>query len=34
MLATTSEDGACVLWAWESGVQVERLELPPGALKP
>jgi len=31
VLATTSEDGACVLWAWELGVPAERLELPPGA---
>ncbi|KAK9832796.1 hypothetical protein WJX81_001956 [Elliptochloris bilobata] len=33
VLATTSEDGACVLWAWDAGVRAEQLELPPGLAR-
>lgn len=30
VLATTCEDGSCILWAWERQLQIAILELPQG----
>jgi hypothetical protein len=32
VLATTCEDGTCILWAWERQLQIAALELPAGAF--
>ena len=30
VLATTCEDGTCVLWEWASGTQIAAVDLPSG----